>query len=367
MVKKAYFIASTGQHVGKTTTCLGLFAGLKKRFNRVGFLKPVGQEHVETDCGHHVDKDVILFKDHFELTTPYEEMSPVLFPGGFTRDYLDGKISEKDLQSKISTSFKSLEKEHDFILIEGTGHTGVGSIANINNGQVAALLNTPVILVASGGLGSAFDELALNKTLCEKHGAEVVGVILNRVLSEKREMVIEYMKKGLSRWGIPLVGCIPYDPFLSNPSMKDFEHLFKTMLLTGASHRMRHFKQTRLVATTLDSYQDLIAPSQLTITPANREDIILETLAKHWELKLRHPDLDLEAGFILTGDIPPKESLVEEIRKAEIPMLYTPVSNYIAMKMITSFTAKIRKEDVAKVKEAIDVVESHIDFTFFER
>ena len=362
MAKKAYFIASTGQHVGKTTTSLGLFAGLKKRFHRIGFFKPVGQEHVES-----VDKDVILFKDHFQLSTPDETMSPVLFPPGFTRDFLDGKVSEKELQNKITSSFESLKKDHDFILIEGTGHTGVGSIANLNNGQVAALLNVPVILVASGGLGSAFDELTLNKTLCDKYGAQVVGVILNRVLPEKREMVIEYMKKGLARWGIPLIGCIPYDPFLSNPSMKDFEHLFKTMLLTGSSHRMRHFKQTRLVATTLDSYQDLIAPSQLIITPANREDIILETLAKHWELKVAHPGVDLEAGFILTGDVPPQEGLVAEIHQADIPMLYTPVSNYIAMKMITSFTAKIRKEDVAKVKEAIDVVESHIDFSFFDK
>src|SRR5271169_1900865 len=122
---KSYFIASTGQHVGKTTACLGLFSGLKKRFSRVGFMKPVGQEHVETDCGRHVDKDVILFKDHFDLSSSYEEMSPVLFPQGFTRDFLDGKISEQELKDKITTSFKSISKVSDFILIEGTGHTGV--------------------------------------------------------------------------------------------------------------------------------------------------------------------------------------------------------------------------------------------------
>jgi BioD-like phosphotransacetylase family protein len=330
-------------------------------------MKPVGQEHVETESGQHVDKDVILFKDHFEIPTPYEMMSPVLFPQGFTRDFLDGKISEQKLRDDITTSYKSIQKDHDFVLIEGTGHTAVGSIANINNAQVAALLNVPIIIIVSGGLGSAFDELELNKTLCEKYGAKIAGVILNHVLPDKREMVIKYMTKGLARWGIPLLGCIPYDQFLSNPSMKDFEHLFKTTLLTGTKHHMRHFKQTRLVATTLENYQELIAPSQLIITPANREDIILETLTRHWEHKLEHPNDDLEAGFILTGDTPPKAALVEEIRKADIPMLYAPINNYTAMKMITSFTAKIRKEDTAKVKEAIEVVESHIDFTFFDR
>jgi len=355
---KNCFVASTGQHVGKTTACLGLLSGLKKRFNRVGFMKPVGQEQIETECGYHVDKDVVLFKDHFELTTPYEIMSPVLFPQGFTRAFLDGKIDEEALRNKITTCYKTISLEHDFTLIEGTGHTGVGSIANLNNAQVAALLNVPMVIVAPGGLGSTFDELELNKALCEKYGVRVAGVILNRVLPDKREMIVHYMTKSLARWNIPLIGCIPYDPFLSNPSMKDFEQLFKTTLLSGEKYRLRHFKFTRLIATSVEIYQDLIDKSQLIITPANREDIILATLSKHLED-------DLDAGMILTGDIPPRSSIVEQIRRAEIPMLYAPVNSYTAMKMITSYTAKIRKEDLPKVKEAIDVVESHIDFSFF--
>ena len=65
MTHKAFFVAATGQNVGKTTTCLGLVAGLQKRHRSVGFLKPVGQEHVEIETGAHVDKDVVLFKSYF--------------------------------------------------------------------------------------------------------------------------------------------------------------------------------------------------------------------------------------------------------------------------------------------------------------
>lgn len=353
---KSIFVASTGQNVGKTTACLGLLSGLKKRFKRVAFMKPVGQEHIETETGVHVDKDVVLFKEHFCLEDGYEEMSPILFPSGFTRLVLEGKVSEKEMAEKIQRSFSLLQEASDFVLIEGTGHVGVGSIANLNNAQVAALLGTKMILVAPGGVGSAFDELALNKTLCDKHGVEVVGVILNRVAPDKREMVIEYMEKGLARWNIPLLGCIPFDPFLSNPTMKDFEILFKTTLLSGQKHQLRHFQNIRLVATSAETYRDLIAKSQLIITPANREDIILATLDKHWEMKG-----DLEAGMILTGDDPPTPSIIENLCTASIPMLFAPGNSYLAMKMITSFTAKIRNEDQPKVKEAIDVVEKHLN------
>lgn len=360
------FIAATGQNVGKTTTCLGLLSGLKKRHKSVGFIKPVGQEHIETETGVHVDKDVVLFKSYFKLQDPYEEMSPVLFPRGFTRDYLDGNVDHQDLVQKILHSFESITSRNKMTVIEGTGHTGVGSIVDLNNAQVAAILKCPVILVASGGLGSSFDELSLNYTQCEKYGIRVAGVILNRVLEEKREMILEYVPKALKRWNLPLLGCIPFSPFLSTPTMSDFELLFQTKLLSGDEHRLRHFQHIRLVATSVEMFRTRIAPNQLIITPADREDIVLATLTRYWDIKIAHSEDDLETGILLTGKTPPKSTLIEQIRKAKIPMLYAPVSSFVAMKMINSYTSKIRKDDRQKIEEAVKVVETHIDFEKLE-
>jgi dethiobiotin synthase len=360
---KAIFVAATGQNVGKTTTSLGLLAGLKKRYKSVGFIKPVGQEYVETETGAHVDKDVVLFKSHFNLPDPYEEMSPVLFPRGFTRDYLDGKIDKKDLIAKIQHSYETITSRNDITIIEGTGHTGVGSIVNLNNAQVAAQLNCPVILVASGGLGSAFDELTLNHTQCEKYGVKILGVILNRVLDDKRSMILDYFPKALKRWNIPLLGAIPFDPFLSSPTMNDFELLFETRLLSGTAFRYRHYQQIRLAAS-IEINPPL--PNQLIITPAGREDIILATLTQYWDHKISNPNTDLEIGLVLTGRTPPKEALLDQIRRAEIPMLHTPLSSFVALKMINTYTTKIRREDTAKIEEAVKVVESHIDFGQFK-
>lgn len=362
MNSPAFFVAATGQNVGKTTTCLGLFFGLKKRHQSVGYMKPVGQEYVETENKIPVDKDVLLFRSHFELKDPCEEMSPVLFPRGFTRDYLDGKVSHTHLLQKITQSFDSITARYPITVVEGTGHTGVGSIVNLNNAQVASLLRIPVILIASGGLGSSFDELQLNITQCEKYNVRVAGVILNRVLDEKREMIVDYMSKAFKRFNIPLLGAIPYDPFLSTPSMSDFEQLFETTLLTGKEHRFRHFQQIGLVASTVEIYRTVIANNQLVITPADREDIILATLTRFWDMKIHDPDKDLESGIILTGKTPPKPSIVQQIHQAGIPMLYVPVTSFVAMKMINSFTIKIRYEDKTKIEEAVKIVESNINF-----
>ena len=40
--QRPIYVAATKQHVGKTTVSLALMSGLTKRFNKVGFIKPVG-------------------------------------------------------------------------------------------------------------------------------------------------------------------------------------------------------------------------------------------------------------------------------------------------------------------------------------
>ncbi len=365
MKTKACFIAATGQDVGKTTTCLGMLSGLLKRYPSVGFMKPVGQEHVDLEDNIKVDKDVILFKEYFALSTNPKIMSPVIFHKGFTRDFLDEKVHPQDLTHQITSSYKELLKNYPFVLIEGTGHMGVGSITNLNNAQVAKELGLGIFIVVSAGLGSSFDSICLNKALCEKYDVPLLGVILNRVKPEKKEMIIHYFQKALKQWNIPLIGTIPYHPFLSSPTMEDFEGLFQTHLLSGEDNKLIHFENIRLVATSVETYQQMICPNQLIITPASREDIIFATLTKFWEMKIMQPNVDLNAGIILTGKIAPKPSIVEQIKKAGIPLLYTSLNSFSTMKKITSFTAKIRKDDVEKIEKAAKIVEENINFPLF--
>lgn len=362
MSGKAIFVVATGQNVGKTTICLGMIAALKKKIPKLGFMKPVGQQHERVGDNLLVDKDVVLFKEYFNLPSAYEDMSPVIFPRGFTRDFLDGKISEASLMTKIHSSFEKISSENDFTIVEGTGHVGVGSIVNINNATVAASLGVNVIMIVKGGLGSAFDELALNKGLCDHFGVKISGVILNRVLEEKREMIISYMNKALRRWDIPLIGCIPYNQLLSTPSMEDFETLFSTKLLSGQEYHYCHFHTIRLVATSLETFSERIFPNQLIVTPATREDIILALI----EQRRLYPDgAEPAQGVILTGRYPPLPPLIEKLKQAQIPSLYAAHTSFDAMKMITSFIAKIRKEDTSKVEKAIELVENNLNFSLF--
>ncbi|TVR00912.1 MAG: cobyrinic acid a,c-diamide synthase [Spirochaetaceae bacterium] len=353
------FVASTGQHVGKTTTSLGLFSALVKRVTTVAFMKPVGQELVKVDTSERVDKDTVLFRRRFNLQDRYSDMSPVTFPKGFTRDVIDGAVDIGTLEERISRSFLALSAGSDMVLAEGTGHVGVGSIAGLDNARVAQLLGLPVVMIVSGGLGSAFDALALNKHACDRAGVPIAAVVLNRVLDDKREMVVDYMGRALARWNIPLLGAVPYNDVLASLRMDDYASLFKVPLLTGTSHRYRHFDTARLVATTNEIFEQTIEQRQLTITPASRRDIIESALLKHNQAMAS--GVPLEPGIILTGRYEPDAEVVRMLDDSDLPMIYVPLNAFQVMQKISAHTAKIQIEDTAKVNLAIDLVERHLD------
>ncbi len=90
-------------------------------------------------------------------------------------------ISREDQLKGMRKSYDAVSKVSNAVLLEGTGHTGVGSVVDLNNAQVAKRLNADMILVANGGLGSAYDDLALNYLMCQRWGVKVIGIILNKV------------------------------------------------------------------------------------------------------------------------------------------------------------------------------------------
>ncbi len=59
----------------------------------------------------------------------------------------------------IEYAYEKVSEASDVVLMEGTGHCAVGSVVGVNNAQVAGMLGASMILIANGGLGSAFDEL----------------------------------------------------------------------------------------------------------------------------------------------------------------------------------------------------------------
>src|SRR5258705_3278921 len=211
------YLAATGQNRGKTTVALGLLDGFQRRGLSAGFFKPVGQRTVMED-GMPADEDAVLMRAVFDLEEPLDRMSPVHIPRGFTQSYIDGHVVE-DLPARIRSAHASFAPTRDILLIEGTGHAGVGAVIGLSNAVVARLLGAPAVVVSEGGVGRPIDEIVLNAALFERHGVRVAGAIVNKVDLDAKPGLARTLERGLARHGVPLLGVLPYRPILSNPTL----------------------------------------------------------------------------------------------------------------------------------------------------
>ena len=175
--QRPIYIAATRQHVGKTTVSLAVLSGLQKRFQKIGFIKPVGQQHVQVESlksGNQlrVDKDVELIKERFHLDhLDYEDMSPVLIPAGYTKDFVDGKIAYESQLKDLVSGMEHVAEASDVTVCEGTGHCAVGSIVSLNNAKVASILGADMVSKTAHsvpfGFGNEFQRYFVSALDCQ--------------------------------------------------------------------------------------------------------------------------------------------------------------------------------------------------------
>ena len=348
------FIAATRQNDGKTTVSLGLIAALQQFFPRVGYIKPVGQRFVEIE-EQKIDEDTVLMDAVYRLNTPLVDMSPIAVEPDFTRKYLQAANNEA-LVKKIQKAFDRVSWEKDFVLCEGSGHAGVGSVFDLSNARVAKLLGAKVIIVSQGGIGKPIDEISLNQALFEKEGVEIIGVILNKVIGEKVDYVSDFARRGLKRKGLELLGVLPYNQILNNPSMELIREELHAELLNHTSNLGTLVDDVVVGAMSAQNAIKFFAPGTLLITPGDREDLVLAACAS-----LESHDGPKMAGIILTGGLRPSEKVLEIIHFSNAPFMLVKDDSYQVASKVNNLIVKTRPSDSEKITLIRDIVAKNVN------
>jgi BioD-like phosphotransacetylase family protein len=355
-VLKKLYVAATRQNDGKTITCLGLISSLKKRVSNVGYIKPVGQRYIEVNS-HKVDEDALLIKTVYGIEGDIQDMSPVAVPHGFTESYIENPDREA-LVSSITSAFDRISKGMDVVLIEGTGHAGVGSVFDMSNGDVASLLGAKVILVSSGGIGRPIDEIMLNKAMFDKAGVEIIGVIVNKVQAEKYEKINRMVRKGLARKGIEVLGVMPYRPLLSNPTVGQLLRDIDGELLSGKQGLRNTVGRTVIGAMPPHEALNYFSRDALLITPGTREYLILAAMSS---CVVGIGQNHCVSGIILTGGTAPHQSVMDLIKRTYIPVILVEDDTFSVTAKIDRLIVKIRPEDHEKIQASEMLVEGFVD------
>jgi hypothetical protein len=355
MAKRIY-IAATRQNEGKTMVSLGLIAALRGRGLEVGFIKPVGQRYVQVG-DFMVDEDSYLMNEVFKLEASLEDMSPVVVGRGFTAEYIDNPTI-LPLWERIRKSYAAVSKGKEVVVIEGTGHAGVGSVFDLGNAVVANFLEAKALLISCGGIGRPIDELVLNQALFEKHGVEIAGVIINKVQAERLEKIRDYAQRGLARLGMSLLGVIPQRKALSNATVRQIRDEMKAELVGGEAGLDETVQSIVVGAMTPHRAMDHFTRRTLVITPGDREDIILAAMSS---CAAGIGKAYCVSGICLTGGLRPHKTVLRLIRRTDIPVMVVPEDTYTAASKISDFVVKIRPTDQEKIRIAARLTREYLD------
>lgn len=354
---KRIFVAATRQNDGKTTTSMGLFSAFHTLTSKIGFIKPVGQRFVEVE-GQKIDEDSVLLASIFQTALPLQAMSPVAIDGTFTRRYLKNPEDNLPiLRDRLSRAFDRTAYEQDIIIIEGSGHAGVGAVFDLSNAQVARLMRSKAIIVSEGGIGRPVDEIAINKALFDQHGVEVVGAILNKVLPDKLDLVREFAGEGLRRLGVPLLGVIPLQKQLAAPNLSQIVEEVGGRWLNGRDiGRNERILRVVIGAMTAKGIIDYLHPGVLIITPGDRDDIILSAIASAGLAGKK-----IVSGIVLTRNILPHPKLMEMLAQTHIPCVICNDDSYSVANKINNMTVKTQPQDTDKIPIIKNLLLDHID------
>jgi BioD-like phosphotransacetylase family protein len=350
------YIAATRQNDGKTIASLGLIASVIERARKVGYIKPVGQHCVEIG-GHKIDEDAILIRETYGLDCDLPDMSPVAVPRGFTESYIHDPQRGR-LVEGITSAYRRVAADKDFILIEGTGHAGVGSVFDMSNADVAELLDAKVILISSGGVGRPIDEIMLNKALFDAKGVRILGAIINKVQPEKYEKIAPIVRSGLSRKGVDVLGVMPYNPVLSSPTLEQLLEDIGGELLSDNIGIRNVIDRMVIGAMPPHEALDYFGHGVLLITPGTREDLVLAAMSS---CAGRAGSEYSVSGVILTGGIRPHSKVMELIRRTHIPIISVPEDTFSVATKVNSLMVKIRPGDKSKIEAAERIVSEYVD------
>jgi uncharacterized protein len=358
------YLAATGQNRGKTTASLGLVDLFLGQGLETGFMKPVGQRTVVDESGVPADEDAVLMKAVYDLPQPLAAMSPVHIPRGFTKAYIAGEVVE-DLGARITAAHASFAPANEILLVEGTGHAGVGAVIGLSNAVVARLLGAPAVIVSEGGVGRPIDEIVLNASHFAAHGVPVAGAIVNKVNVDAQPGIAGVLEKGLARHGIALLGVVPYRPILSNPTLSMIVAGTGAELLNAGPDLDVVIGGISVAAMEPHHVLQHVTGRRIVIVAGDREDVIIALCRAH-RAEVRRPAVargEAECstvGFVISG-YRPRPALVDEIRRADLFACFLDEDTYVVASTVHDLLVKTHAADREKIATIKTIVAASLD------
>jgi len=352
---KGLYVAGAGKDAGKTTLCLGLLHAFREKLTEgVAFTKPLGQKTTLVE-GNQVGQDSWFVDKALGMGLPLEVSAPFAASSGAASHYI--RTGEPaDLPGRIRRAYRILGRKGRTVLVEGTGHPGVGSVFNMSNARVAKILGTPVLLVLDGGVGSTIDRFNLCACMFHHYDVPLLGVVINRIIPGKMDSVKELLGKWFGERNIPVFGYIPYEDSIARPSLGVIRRTL------GAEPVVELKKDTGMVAGYISAFgsseeilkQVSLEPGRSVLVDHSRPEV-LDALVVASVSGARGP------GAVIVCGGEPDERRKEAFRSTGIPLYATGRGLEMSSGRLSRKIFKVEPHEDGKIKTIVKLVEEHVD------
>jgi phosphate acetyltransferase len=348
------YIAAVAPGSGKSVVALGIMEMLSRRIRRLGYFRPV------VPTAEEPDNNIRLIKARYHLDLDYDDMYACAH--GDARNLVaEGRA--KTLLKVILNKYKALEGRCNFVLCEGTDFTGVGSAFEFEfNADVANNLASP-ILVLVNGRGKSPDETVdaalVARESFEDKGCTVAATIINRVdMNQVVDVKDQIKKMGLET--VPIY-ILPEEPSLGKPTVGEIARSLNAQILQGEPKGLnRDVHDFKVAAMNVPHFLDRIEDGDLIITPGDRADVILASLAT--TVSDTSPNI---AGLLLTGGLTPEDPvqrLIQGFKKySPISVIKVSTDTYTTAMNASVVRPALAPENDRKIAAALGVFESYVD------
>ncbi len=357
-MSKSLFIATLEPSGGKSVIALGFMELLSRRLKNIGYFRPIipdGQQ----------DNNIQLIRNRYNIKFAYEDM--------YACRHEDARImisngQQELLFKSILEKYKDLEDRCDFVLCEGTDYTGVTTAFEFDfNASVANNIGCPIIAVVNG-YGKSSEEILqairFARDAFDGEGCTILSILVNRAKSQDVDLLNSRLR-GEAFVGEP-VYILPEEPLLGKPTVEEIATNLNGRLLQGDPDSLRReVLDIKIAAMNLPHFLDYISDGTLIITPGDRSDVILGSLAA--TISETYPNI---SGLLLTGGMPIEpqvQRLIEGAKKTwPVPIFSVDFDTYTTAIKAGSVRAALTPQNDRKIAAAIGLFEAHVNLPEME-
>lgn len=344
---RSVYVTGIDRGDGRQVVDLGVMELLTRQVDRVGVFRPLV----------HDDPDRL-----FELLRARYRLSQD--PGTvYGLDYheasaIQAEQGTDELVSRLVDRFHRVAQKYEVVLVLGTDFAATQLPDELAlNARLANEFGASVIAVVGGQDQNAESVRAETRNAYRAYaglGCDVVAMVVNRVASEDREVIAERLAATLP---VP-VSVLPDDPALSAPTVAQITAaLDGTVLLGDDAGLARDALGFVFGGAMLPNLLNALTPGCLVVTPGDRADLVVGSLAAH---SAGTPPI---AGILLTlNERPGEEILTLAARLAPgTPVVAVADGSFPTAEKLFALEGKLNAATPRKAETALGLFERHVD------